>query len=321
MKTKILLAVIFVVVFSFAVNSPAEISNRVEAFVNNDVITLYELNNSIKERTGQTSEDVKAEDEKTFIDTRRQILESMIDQKIAQEKIQELKIEVSQEEVDSSIESIKKANELTQESLLAGLKKEGITLEAYRKSIKEQLERSQLIDYEVKSKAVILEGQLLKYYQEHLNEYKEAELVQLAGIFLMVKDQDNKDELTELTKKGEGILARIKAGEDFGALAKEFSQGPGAEEGGALGEFNAAQIDSELKKVIDGLSDGNISNLIIKQSGIQIIKLLRRTGANIKPFEEVKSKIYETIYNEELDKRYTAWIKDLRDNSYIKINF
>jgi peptidyl-prolyl cis-trans isomerase SurA len=183
------------------------------------------------------------------------------------------------------------------------------------------MEQEKLINYEVKSKAVILEGQILKYYQEHPDQYKKDERVHVAGIVLLVQDKENKDELNELKKKGEEILARLKSGEDFGALAKEYSQGPGADEGGELGEYDPAELDQELKKVIAGLSDGDVSGVIERDTGIQIIKLIKRIGGNLKPFEEVRNDIYETIYNEEISKRYTTWLKDLRDKSFTKINF
>jgi len=321
MKPRLLLAGILIAMFFAAVDCRAEISNRVVAMINKDVITLYELNNRIKELTGKTSEEIKAEDEETFIELRRQILESMINEKIAQEKIEELGLQISQTDVDSYFENIKKSKNWTQEDLLVELKNDGLSYETYRKQITDSMEQEKLINYEVKSKAVILEGQIQKYYQEHPDEYKENERVHVAGIILLVQDKENKDELNELRKKGEEILARLKSGEDFGALAKEYSQGPGADEGGELGEFDPAELDAELKKVIDGLSDGDASSVIARETGVQIIKLIRREGGNIKPFEQVRNDIYETIYNEELNKRYTTWLKNLRDKSFTKINF
>ena len=321
MKPRLLLAGILIAMSFAAVDCRAEISNRVVAMINKDVITLYELNNRIKELTGKTSEEIKAEDEETFIELRRQILESMINEKIAQEKIEELGLQISQADVDSYFENIKKSKNWTQEDLLAELKNDGLSYETYRKQIKDSMEQEKLINYEVKSKAVILEGQIQKYYQEHPDEYKEDERVHVAGIILLVQDKENKDELNELRKKGEEILARLRSGEDFGALAKEYSQGPGADEGGELGEYDPAELDTELKKVIDGLSDGDVSSVIARETGIQIIKLIRREGGNIKPFEQVRNDIYETIYNEELNKRYTTWLKNLRDKSFTKINF
>jgi len=321
MKIRLIITGLLISIFVVVGNSSAEINNRVVVTVNNDIITLYELNNRIKEMTGQTSDLLKAQDEEKFIETRRQILESMIDEKIAQSKIEELKLKVSEDAIDAYIENIKKANNLTQEDLAAGLKDEGITMEAYRKSIREKLERNDLIEYEVKQKAVILESQVLKYYQDHIDEFKEEETDKIASIVLKIQDENNTEQINELTRKGEKILSRIKAGEDFGALAKEFSQGPGADEGGILGDFNASVIDPSLKKVLDGLLDGEVSNLITTKGAIQIIKLIKRTGGDVKPFGKVRDEIYETIYNKELDKRYSSFIKELRDKSFIKINF
>ena len=321
MKTKLLSAGILIALLCLAVDCPAEISNRVVAIVKDDIITLYELNNRIKERTGQTSEEMKEMNEEYFIEKRQEILDDMITEKLAQEKILELELQVTQEEIDYYIENIKETNNWTQEDLIESLKTQGMTLEGLRNQIKVQQEQNNLIEYEVKSKAVILEGQLQKYYEDHLDEFKEDEIVHVAGIFLLVQDQDNKDELNELTIKGEELLARLKNGEDFGALAKEYSQGPGADEGGELGEYDTAEIDPELKKVIDGLSDGDLSGLITRDTGIQIIKLIKREGGNIRPFEEVRDEIYETIYNEELNKKYSSWLKELRDKSYTKIIF
>lgn len=321
MKPRLLIAGILIAIFFAAADCPAEISNRVVAMVNNDVITLYELNNRIKELTGKSGEEIKSEDEETFIELRRQILESMINEKIAQEKIQELGLQISQADIDAYFENIKKSKNWTQEDLLAELKNDGLSYETYRRQIKDSMEQEKLINYEVKSKAVILEGQILKYYQEHPDEYKADEKVHVAGIVLLAQDKENKDELSELTRKGEEIVARLRSGEDFAAMAREYSQGPGADEGGELGVYDPAELDIELKKVIDGLSDGDISGVIARDTGIQIIKLIRREGGNIKPFEEVRNEIYETIYNEELNKRYTTWLKDLRDKSFTKINF
>lgn len=321
MKTRLLLACILISLIYPALDCPAEICNRVVAMVNDDVITLYELNNRIREITGQTSDEIAAEDEEEFIELRHQILESMINQKIAQEKIDEYGLQVSLGEVDAYIENIKTANNWTQEDLIENLKSSGMTLERLRQQIKEEQEQESLINYEVKSKAVILEGRLVKYYEEHPDEFREDELVDVAAIFLLVQDQENKDELNELVKKGEELLERLKNGEDFGVLAKEYSQGPGADEGGELGEYNTEELDPELKKVIDGLSEGDVSDLIVKETGIQILKLVRRKGGDIKPFEEVRNDIYETIYNEELNERYTTWLEDLREKSFTKIIF
>ncbi len=298
-----------------------ETSNRVVAVVNDDVITLYELNKKIEEVTGQKIDEIRAMNETAYLKTRREILELMINEKLTQEKVEELGIQATQSQIDSTIEDIKKANQLTQEDLLEGLKREGITYEKYRETIKNQIERARLIDYEVKSKILIREEQIKQYYQEHQELYKIEPTVHIAGIFL--KRENLKGELGsgELRKKAEALIKRLRNGEDFGQLAREFSQGPGAEEGGDLGSFKTTQIDPQLLKVLEGLQEGEVSDPIERENGIHIIKLISRKEAGVRPFEEVRDSIYETLYRKEVNKRYASWIKDLRENTFTRIVF
>jgi peptidyl-prolyl cis-trans isomerase SurA len=299
----------------------AEIFNRVVAIVNDDVITLYELNQRIREMTGSTAEDLRDRDERRYLETRRQILELMIDEKCAEEKVRELGIKIPPQQIDAAIETIKRRNRWTQEDLVAMLKKEGITHEEYRERIRTELERFELIDNQVKSKIIIREEQIAQYYEENQKDFSSEETVQLAGIFLIRKNPEDEKEFRELNIKGEDILGRLKNGEDFAALAKEFSQGPGANEGGDLGAFKADQLEPELRKALEGIEAGQFTDLIIKKNGIQIIKLIKKQKAQARPFEEVKDAIYAKLYQQEVNKRYMAWIRELRKETYTKIIF
>jgi peptidyl-prolyl cis-trans isomerase SurA len=285
------------------------------------VITLHELNKKIKEMTGLTPDDLRSQNEKNYLETRRKILELLIDERIAQAKIQELGINVSEKRIDATIENIKKVNRITHEDLIAKLKSEGITYEKYREKVKEDLERLNLINSEVKSKIIIREEQLSQYYDKHKEEFSSVGEVHLASIFLMKKDPKDEDEIQELSQKGETILARLRKGEDFAKLAKEFSQGPGANEGGDLGLFKTDQLEPLIRKILDNLPEGGISDLMVRPNGIQIIKLIERKEAKVKSFEEVRDAIYANLYNAEVNKRYMSWIKGLRKSYYTKITF
>jgi peptidyl-prolyl cis-trans isomerase SurA len=299
----------------------AKTSNRIVALVNDEVITLYELDNRVEEMTGMSSDQMRVQDEQQYIEIRRNILEQLIDEKIAREKALELGIQVSDDEVDSYVEELKKANQVTQEEMIEQLKTEGITYERFRERVKSDLERNRLIDYEVRSKAFVREEQIVNYYEAHIDDYKTEGQVRLAGIFLIQSDPSNRDESLELTKKGEEILSRINNGEDFRELAMEFSQGPGADEGGSLGLFKTSEIDQDLLNIIESLPEGGVSDLIHRGGSIQIIKLIKKYNRGIIPLEDVRDNIYETLYTEELNKRYESWMKELRESSFTKINF
>jgi peptidyl-prolyl cis-trans isomerase SurA len=299
----------------------AEIQNRVVAIVNNELVTLYELDRRIRELTGLSSDELKERSEETYIETRRKVLDDLIDQKIALEKIKELEIEVPPEEVDQAIERVKEDNNLTQEGLIAKLKERGTTYESYRKSIQTELERMRLINYEVQSKIILRDEDIEKYYREHLSEFTGDGKVRLALIFLKQTDPSDKDEARNLAQKAQDILSMIEKGEDFGKLAKKFSSGPGAGEDGDLGMFKLSELNPEMAEQIKGLSSGDVSKPIIRPDGIRIIKVVEKEEVGVKSLEQVRNSIQSILYREELERRYSAWISELRKKAYTKIIF
>ena len=298
-----------------------EIFNRVVAIVNDEVITLYELNTRIKRLTGFEPADLRLQDEKGYLETRTKILDLLIDEEIAREKIRELGISMTPREIDEAIEDVKRENSLTQEELISGLKRQGMSYESYRESIKNELERMRLINFEVKSKIIIREEKIREYYNEHRDEFSIEEKVHLASIFLMQEDPSDQAEAHSLRMKAEEILSRLKKGEDFGELAREFSRGPGAQEGGDLGFFKTSQLDSEVAMIIKDVSAGEASEPIVRPSGIQIIRLEERQERRVRSLDEVRDTIYAILYRGEIDTRYSFWIKELREKAYTKIIF
>jgi len=299
----------------------AEIQNRVVAIVNDQVITLHELDSKIRELTGLSPRELKEKSDEIYIETRRKILNDLIDQKIALEKIKELEIQAEPKEVDQAIEKVKEDNQLTQEGLIAKLKERGTTYEAYRKSMQAELERIELINYEVQSKIVLREEDIEKYYKEHIDEFTSGGKVRLGLIFLKQTDPADKDEARALYQKTQNILSMIQGGEDFAKLARKYSSGPGAREGGDLGVFKLSEMESEMAKQIEGLSSGDVAKPIIRPDGIRIIKVVEKDKGGVKSLEQVRNAIQSILYREEVERRYSSWLSELRKKAYIKIIF
>ena len=315
----------FVLLFILFMLAPdhlwAEITNRIVAIVDGDIITLHELDTSIRRLTGLSAEESRLRDERNFHEVRRAVLDNLINEKITKEQIIKSGIKVSTKDVDGAIEKVKRENNLTQEELIYSLKQEGITLEEYRERIKRDIERFQLVNYEVKSRIVLTEEDLRDYYQRHTGEYREADKVRLARIFLKVRNPNTKAEIDRVKDLGKAILERLKGGHDFSELARLFSQGPAALEGGDLGWIKVSQLEPELRKEIAKLSPEGNTDLNLAPSGFQIIKLIEEKKRKIKPFEEVRDAIYSRLFKEKVEKRYAIWLKKLREKSFIKVIF
>jgi len=324
MKTTkvIILFTLLLIVFTLASGHLlAEITNRIVARVNSDIITLHDLNTSIRKLTGSSAKDLQLRNEKQFYEIRRAILDNLINEKITEQQIIKLGIKVTAKDVEEAIEKVKKENNFTQEGLINSLKQKGVSLKEYKDEVEKEIERFRLVNYEVKSKIVITEEEIKKYYQTHSKEYTEVSQVRLERIFLRIRSPNDTEEIARVKSLGVKILQRLQQGHDFSEVAKIYSEGPAGPEGGNLGWIEKSQLEPTLREKIDKLIPGEYTDLDLVPSGFQIIKLAEEKKGGLKPFKEIRDAIYSKLFKEKVEKRYTAWLNKLRKGSFIKITF
>jgi peptidyl-prolyl cis-trans isomerase SurA len=300
--------------------SRAEVVDRIIAYVNDDIITLSELN----ERTNafvaaRRQNPFLREEEQSLEEIRRNMLDLLINERLAAQEISRLKISVSDEDVDASIGSIMQENRLTPETLEAELRKEGKTVEDLRKKIKAGMEQTKLVNREVRSKTVITDEMIQAYYEDHIEEFERKQRWRIQDIYLPFTPTDTPEERTHLRKVAKQILERLRTGGDFSSLAKRYSQGPGAEAGGDLGFFSRGELEPVLEAAIEALNPGQVSPDIETTRGIHIIKLTEVDKAPAKPLDEVEETIRGLLYRREVEFRYREWLSGLRERSYVRI--
>ena len=298
----------------------AETISGVAAIVNEDIITIYELNREyalisreVEKREGPLS----AEAAKKL---RSEVLNSLIDRKLVRDKVKELNIVISEEEIRQSIEDIKKQNNLSQEALVAALLAQGTTFEQYRAQMKEQMERLRLMSQEVKSKIQVSERELREYYDGNKAQFNEVPAYRARHIFLKVPANASNAEIKKIMEKAMTVTAEAKSGADFAGLAKKYSDEPGAAaDGGDLGTFKKGDMLPEIEGAVITMNPGEISDIVTTPAGFHIIKLEEKSAAQAKPFETVKGAIEETLYRKKSEERFKQWAEELRKNAAVEI--
>jgi len=299
----------------------AEIVDRIVAVVNDDVITLIELNNTLKPYTekirslGYPSE----KEQELFFKVRKDMLDRLINEKIEDQEIKRSKVNISEEQIDKTIERIKETNYLSDEQLRTELAKDGLTMEAYRKNIKGEILRTRLVNLKVKSKIVITKEDVKAYYEKHIKEYGGKQKYHLRHIIMKVPLFSDTKMKLEIKAKMDEILEKLKAGESFEALAAKYSESPAASDGGNLGEFEFDSLSPKLQKAIEKIKPGEFTPVLDTDQGYQIFFIEEISSAQGKTLEEVTPEIERKLFNESIDKKYGAWITDLRKQSVIKI--
>jgi peptidyl-prolyl cis-trans isomerase SurA len=297
-----------------------EVVERIVALVNNELITLSELEEMgkpILDEVRQTAS--PAEREERLKKARREVLDHLIESKLLEEEMKKKKIEVPDRDVDAAIEDILKSSNLTEDGFKKALAREGMTLPAYRQKVRNELGKMRLVGREIKSKIVIGEEEVRKRYQENLEKYSEPLEVKIQQVFFPLPRDAPKDQVAVVQREALTILERARRGDDFSQLAKVYSKGPEASEGGVLGYFKKQELVRELEEAAFKLKPGEISDLVRSPAGFHILKVLDRKGGEPRPLAEVQNRIREEAMQEEAEKKYNAWMKDLKSKAYIEI--
>jgi peptidyl-prolyl cis-trans isomerase SurA len=297
-----------------------ETVDRIVAIVNNDVITLYELNQSLQpyaERIKTLGYSSNQEHTMLF-KVREEILRKLIDEKIEDQRIKHLNIVVSEQEVDRTIERIKENNYLTDEEFRAGLKAEGLTIDKYRERLKAQLLRSKLINREIKSKIVITNEDIKTYYDSHSEKYGGETKYHLRNILMRVSPLADAIEKRRVKEEIEAVLAKLKNGEPFENLVAAYSESPLASEGGDLGLFTLDKLSPTLREAVKDLKAGELTPVLDTEHGYQIFLVQEVIQTPGKPLEQVTPEIERILFDKIVDERFQAWLEELREQSHIK---
>lgn len=304
---------------AMAAAQETEVVDRIAAVVNNDIILLSEL----EEKLAPFEEKIRRsgygpdEEREMLFKVRTEILDALIDQKLTDQEIKKYGISISEADIDQTLERVKEASYYTDEELREALEAQGLTLAEYRERIREQLQRTQLVNREVKSKIVITEEEIREYYEAHAEKYGEDRKYHLRNIIMRVPEYAGPEEEAAIQGKMASILAELKEGRPFADAAREHSEAL-AEEGGDIGSFAADALSEEIREPILNLSPGEFTDVLETELGYQILYLEEIEEAGGRPLDAVREDIQETLYQEAVNETFQTWLDDLRDRSHIK---
>ena len=290
--------------------------NRIVAEVNDDIITLYELDLAMApyiqrvRAMGRSAE----EEQKMLYDVREKVLNQIIDNKLTDQEVRRYNISVSEEAIDNTIEEIKKRSRITDQQLRQGLSQDGVTLDEYRQDIKNQILRSRLVNRQIKSKIVITEEDIQAVYEQNLADYGGEKLYRLRQIIVGIEGDE-----AQAQKKMEAVLVQFSEGVAFADLAREYSDGPTAADGGFLGEFNIEDLATAIRGALKGLKAGEHTPIMKTGRGLQVFYIEDIKTKAGKTLEEMKPEIERKLYDKIVNRKFKSWLSDLRDRSHVKI--
>ncbi|MDI6800653.1 MAG: peptidylprolyl isomerase [Thermodesulfovibrionales bacterium] len=309
-KIFILCALILV---SAAIADSAILLDKVMAIVNKEVITWSDLYKAMEFEATEDIKSLKEADRRKFFKEAEMIfLENLINMRLQLQEAAKTGVSASEDDINKAIGNIKKKYSMTDEMFKQAISKEGFTLNEYRKKLSEQITMGRIVDQEVRSRILVTEGEIDRYLSERKELAKESEGFNISHIFLR-KTEDRK----QAEERAKDIYKKIKAGENFSDLARQYSEDVSARSGGDLGFIKKSDMSKEFLEVLSKMKNGEVSEPFLSEAGIHIIKL--NSKAEIKSEQDLRESVRMKLLEEKFNKQYRDWIKGLRERAYVEI--
>jgi peptidyl-prolyl cis-trans isomerase SurA len=326
-----------------------QVVEEIIARVNSQIITRSEYMRS----KDQLKDDVKQQDaanaDKLYAEREKDVLRDLIDQQLLLEKGKDLGI-TGDTDLIKRLDQMRKDMKLeTMEELEKAATSQGISYEDFKQNMRNQIITQKVIGEEVGSHLSITKDEEQKFYEEHKSEMERPESIKLSEILIAPAktaadkpaadksaggdNSQNQDAASEAEKqaaqaaalaaaeaKANDLLKQIRAGASFEDIAKKYSEGPSAAQGGDLGGFKRGSLAKELEDKTFAMKSGEVTDVIRTKQGYVILKVADHQMAGIPPLKDAEPKIQDALYYQKLQPALRAYLTKLREEAYIKVN-
>lgn len=299
---------------SMAAISRAAVVDKIVVVVNTEVITQGEIDRILAPAYEQYKS-MLPEDQliKKLDEARQAVMAQLIEEKLILSEAKRQNIEVDEKDVDAKMKEAKKrfpSNELFEEALAS----QHLTAKDLRAKFKEQLMTKKLIDQKVGSRVYITPNEIVDYYSKHAEEFSKPEQLRLSNILIKPKENVRIEKTVELVTE---ISKRLKAGGNFAELAKIYSEGPGAKDGGSMGYVKKGDLMPEIEKVVFAMKEGEVSDVIRTKVGFHFFRLDEKKAPESVGISEARQSIEQTIWMGKMREKSREWVEELRKHAYI----
>lgn len=299
----------------------AVVVDRIVAVVNDEIIRLVELNEKFApfERQIRSLGHAPEKEQELIHQKRVDVLNDMIDEKLADQQIFEAGITVGDAEIDHAVEQIKAINSYTDEELRQALTLSGLDMKTYREEIRKQVLRNKLVNLKVTSSIIITQSDIQAYQDAHPEIYGPRKEYKLRNIMMTWGENADAKSRQAVYDRMAAVVEKLKKGESFATIAEISSEAVNAADGGLLGVFTLNDLAENIAGVISPLQPGQFSSIIETDHGYQVFFVEAILDAAPKTTNDSADEIRRKLYEEQVNEKFSAWIETLRKDAHIKI--
>jgi len=292
-----------------------EVSDRIVAVVNNDAITLVEVQEAVAAYRQESRGRATDSDE----DLGRQFLNRLIESRLQLQEAERDRVVVEDSEVDEELaERMKRFGAKDRTEVEAMIKSQGLTLEAVKKRVRDAVRIGKVIRRKVTLRISVTEDEINQYLAQNRDKL-ETGLTYHARHILVIPDGGTDAAWESARIRAELIRALLADGADFGDLARKHSRDASAKDGGDLGTLKRGELAPEIETHILALNAGEISRPHRSQLGFHLFRLEAKEMLEGGALQRARQQVKDILFRQKYETRLEAWLKEIKQRAIIEV--
>jgi len=314
--TKLLISAFLCFLFMPGGFSRAEMLNKIIAVVNEEFIAQSELDRILTPIYAQYKKLYAGNELLLKMDeTRREVLTHMINDKLILSEARKREIEINPEDIERKLNALKAKFE-TEDEFQEALIKDNTTMKDVVEKFRSEILKEKFIASEVRANIVITPSEIKAHYDENLDKFMVPATVRVSNILIRKKENQDKN---KALKRAEEVLGRLNKGADFSEMAKVYSEGTRAKEGGDMGYLAKGQLRKEFDEAIFSLERGEATEIIESNVGYHIFMVTEKKDPVVISLKEAHNKVRDVIYRLKAKEKFEEIITEIKKDAYISI--
>lgn len=287
------------------------------AVVNGTIISKDDYNRELKlyiDRIGSRGRQIS---EAQIAKIKIEILDSLIDRELLFQESQKIGIKVDMQEISAEVDVIRQRF-ATEEEFKTALTRMNLTEVALQLRIKQRLAIQKAIDVKIGNTIVIKDEESKKFYDTHPRYFKQPEEVRARHILIKLAPEADEAQKVEAQKKIKAVQQKLRDGEDFAKVAKDFSEGPSSINGGELPAFKRGDMVKPFEDAAFALKSNEISDVVQTRFGYHIIKVVEKKPERTIGYEEIKKQLTAYLKQQKINQEVSSYLNELRKTAKIE---